>query len=54
MRTLDGISLGAMVAGIALVLQPWWREGFPWGFAVTAAGVVLQIIAAHRAPGKRA
>ncbi|MEO6708337.1 MAG: hypothetical protein ABI054_12190 [Planctomycetota bacterium] len=44
---LDKLSLLAMVAGIALVLQPWWRAGFQIGFAVTGAGVVLQIVAAH-------
>ncbi|HTF87738.1 MAG TPA: hypothetical protein VK843_04970 [Planctomycetota bacterium] len=44
---LDKLSLLAMVGGVALVLQPWWRGGFQIGFAVTGAGVVLQIVAAH-------
>ena len=44
---LDRLSLAAMAAGIALVLQPWWSGGFRAGFAVTGAGVVLQIVAAH-------
>ncbi len=54
MKSLDRLSLAAMAAGMALVLQPWWRDGFPWGFAVTGAGVVLQIIAAHASSGKSA
>ena len=45
--TLDRFSLCAMLAGVALVLQPWWTFGFPFGFAVTGIGVVLQIVAAH-------
>ena len=44
---LDKLSLCAMVLGVALVLQPWWKSGFQLGFAVTGAGVVLQIVAAH-------
>ncbi|HUR27876.1 MAG TPA: hypothetical protein VM509_06800 [Planctomycetota bacterium] len=46
-RRLDRWSLGAMALGLALVLQPWWKSGFQLGFAVTGAGVVLQIVAAH-------
>ena len=44
---LDRFSLCAMLAGVALVLEPWWSGGFPAGFAVTGIGVVLQIVAAH-------
>ena len=47
MRALDKLSLGAMLLGVWLVLQPWWRGGFQCGFAVTGIGVVLQIVAAH-------
>lgn len=52
MKSLDKLSLAAMVFGLALVLQPWWRSGFQAGFAVTGIGVVLQIAAAHL-PRKR-
>ena len=51
MKALDKLSLCAMVFGMALVLQPWWRGGFAVGFGVTLAAVVLQIVAAHL-PGK--
>lgn len=46
-RALDRFSLLAMLVGVALVLQSWWPGGFPVGFAVTGAGVILQIVAAH-------
>ena len=43
----DRVSLAVMLAGVAMVLQPWWTEAFRLGFAVTGAGVLLQIVAAH-------
>ncbi len=51
--SLDRASLAVMVAGVALVLQPWWSDGFALGFAVTGLGVVLQIVATHLPAGKQ-
>ena len=44
---LDRFSLFAMAAGVAMMLQPWWHEGFRLGFFVTLAATVFQIIIGH-------
>ena len=36
-----------MAGGVALLLQPWWRDGLRWGFFIAAAGTVLHIITSH-------
>ncbi len=46
-RLFDRATLATMVAGLALLLQPWWDGGLRVGFFVTLAGVVLQTIAGH-------
>jgi len=46
-RWLDKIARIGMLLGIALLLQPWWREGFRWGFFCTAFFTILQIVTSH-------
>jgi hypothetical protein len=50
---LDRATLAGIAAGVALLLQPWWPAGFRFGFLVTAAATLGQIVAAHL-PEKRA
>lgn len=40
-------SFSAMLAGLALILQPWWHRGFAAGFFVTLAATVAYIITSH-------
>jgi hypothetical protein len=44
---LDKISLIGMAVGAALMLQPWWSDGFRAGFFVTICSTILQIIVSH-------
>jgi len=46
-RTIDKLSLIGMAAGVAMMLQPWWTNGFRAGFFVTLLATVTQIIAGH-------
>jgi hypothetical protein len=46
-RTLDKFSLFGMAAGVAMMLQPWWIDGFRAGFFVTVIATATQIIAGH-------
>jgi hypothetical protein len=50
---LDRATLVGIAAGVALLLQPWWPAGFRFGFLVTAAATLGQIVAAHL-PERRA
>ena len=36
-----------MVAGVGLMLQPWWAWGLRIGFFATAAFTVLHIVTSH-------
>ena len=36
-----------MAAGICLIFQPWWSQGFRYGFFATAAFTLLHIITSH-------
>ena len=36
-----------LAAGVALMLQPWWADGFRYGFFATAAFAVLHIVTSH-------
>ncbi|MBL8843012.1 MAG: hypothetical protein JNL90_15950 [Planctomycetes bacterium] len=51
-RLFDRATLLLMVAGLALLLQPWWVDGFRVGFFATLAGVLLQTVAGHLPAGK--
>ena len=44
---LDRFSLFAMGAGVAMMLQPWWEDGFRVGFFAALAATALQIIVGH-------
>jgi hypothetical protein len=46
---LDKLSLVGMALGAAMMLQPWWDDGFRAGFFVTIGCTVLQIVAGHLA-----
>jgi len=46
-RWLDKSAQVGMLLGIALLLQPWWRQGFRWGFFCTAVFTVLHIATSH-------
>src|SRR5262249_51036310 len=44
---LDKFSLICMALGAAMMLQPWWSNGFRAGFFVTICATILQIIVSH-------
>jgi hypothetical protein len=44
---LDRGSLAGIALGVALIVQPWWAEGFRAGFFVTLAATALQVVASH-------
>ena len=46
-RALDILSLILLAFGVALMLQPWWHDGFRNGLFVTGSGTILQIIVSH-------
>lgn len=46
-RHLDRATLLGLALGLALMLQPWWPEGFRLGFFATLAFTLLQIVASH-------
>jgi hypothetical protein len=43
----DRALLGAMGFGTLLMLQPFWSGGLKWGFFVTLAATVLEIVTGH-------
>ena len=45
--TLDRISLVAMAASVAVMLQPWWAAGLKVGFFSTILCTVAQIVLSH-------
>jgi len=46
-RACDKLSLVGMALGVAMMLQPWWGNGFEVGFFVTIACTVSQIVTSH-------
>jgi hypothetical protein len=44
---LDWLARTGMVAGVGLMLQPWWAGGFGYGFFATAAFTLLHIFTSH-------
>jgi hypothetical protein len=52
--SFDRWTLGGMAVGVAILLQPWWRDGFRVGFFVTLAATLAQIVASHLSNAERA
>ena len=50
---LDRMARVGMAVGISLMLQPWWGEGFRYGFFATAIFTLLHIITSHMQLEKR-
>lgn len=50
---LDRVARAGMVVGVGLMLQPWWREGFRYGFFATAVFTLLHIVTTHMQLEKR-
>jgi len=46
-RVIDMASLGCMGVAIALMLQPWWAGGLPFGFWFLIASTIAQIVFSH-------
>ena len=46
-RWLDIAARLGMGVGIACMLQPWWREGFRYGFFIAAGFTILHIVTSH-------
>lgn len=46
-RWADILAIATMLAGGALMLQPWWRGGLGVGFWVLLAGTVAHIVTSH-------
>lgn len=44
---LDRLAQAGMGLGVALMLQPWWREGLRYGFFATALFTLLHIVTSH-------
>ncbi len=44
---LDRVSLLMLAAGLALMFQPWWKEGFRVGFFVVLTATIAQVFAGH-------
>jgi hypothetical protein len=49
-RALDRLTIAAIGGGLALMLQPFWRDGFRVGFFVTLGATVAQVVTAHLLP----
>jgi hypothetical protein len=47
----DKALLYCMGLGTALMLQPFWDGGLKWGFFLTLASTILEIVTAHMLPG---
>ncbi|HJP29002.1 MAG: hypothetical protein QF689_14785 [Candidatus Latescibacteria bacterium] len=44
---LDRVARFGLATGVALLLQPWWADGFRYGFFVTIAFTLLHIVTSH-------
>jgi hypothetical protein len=51
---LDRLLLWGIALAIAVMLQPWWLDGFRVGFFATALCTLGQIVTAHLLPQERA
>jgi hypothetical protein len=46
---LDRVALGALGAGLALYVMPWWREGrLSSAFWLTLVATLLHVYTSHR------
>jgi len=48
--TADRALLGGMALGTVLMLQPVWEGGLKWGFFLTLASTILEIVTGHMLP----
>jgi len=53
MRVLDRAAQLGMLVGVALMLNPWWKEGLRFGFFTTALFTILHIITSHKQLSRR-
>lgn len=52
MTTLDRIARVGLAVGIGCLLQPWWADGFRYGFFVTLACTLLHIVTSRFVTGQ--
>lgn len=52
-QTLDRIAQMGMLVGVALMLNPWWKEGLRYGFFATALCTILHIYTSHKEVDRR-
>ena len=46
---LDRVALGALAAGLALYVMPWWREGrLAVAFWLTLVATLLHVFTSHK------
>ena len=50
LKHLHKFNLTAMVAGLIIILQPWWHGGLRVGFFVTLIATVGYIVTSHLEP----
>jgi hypothetical protein len=44
---LDLIARLGLGIGVVMMLQPWWADGFRYGFFVTGVFAVVHIVTSH-------
>ena len=47
-RWLDRCARVGMVAGVGLMLQPFWGTGLKYGFFVAIVGTLLHVVTSRR------
>jgi hypothetical protein len=50
-KACERVAVGIMVAGVAMVCQPFFQPFFRFGFVVTILGIVCFTVAAHLKDG---
>lgn len=49
MALLDRVAIGALAAGLALYVMPWWREGrLALAFWLTLVATLLHVYTSHQ------
>lgn len=46
-RLLDIVARTGLALGVGAMLQPWWADGFQWGFFATILFTLLHIVTSH-------